>query len=154
MNSSDYEKPNGLSRQDLILLKLSLIGCGCLLSIGLLIYAVARFQTISKATPSEQPKPGETQQNLTTPTQPSNTPLVITKKPQSPIVIEEGSEAYYCLQNNGGSGCLERDRFAPNYKVIAPPRPQRTYGDYLVQYGVREPGADCGRYLNGQPNCN
>jgi hypothetical protein len=73
------------------------------------------------------------------------------KKPEKPIVIEEGSDAWFCLQNNGGSGCLERDRFAPNYKVIAPPKPAKTYDDYLIQYGVR--GDVCGRFLNGQPNC-
>ena len=58
MNSSNYGNPNPQSRQDLILLKLSLIGCGCFLSIGLLVYAVANFQTVAK-TPPEQIKPGD-----------------------------------------------------------------------------------------------
>ncbi|MFM6451403.1 MAG: hypothetical protein ACKPH7_06295, partial [Planktothrix sp.] len=57
MNGLDYEKPNSLSRQNLVLLKLSLIGCGCLLSIGLLVYAISRFQTATKTTPPEQIKP-------------------------------------------------------------------------------------------------
>lgn len=151
MNGLDYEKHNSLSRQDLILLKMSALGCGCLLSIGVLIYAIANFQAISKADTKEQVKPGDGRRELTTPTQPSEAPAIITKKPDKPIIIEEGSEAYYCIQNNGGDGCLGRDRFAPNYKVIAPPRPRKTYEDYLVQYGVR--GEDCGRYFNGQPNC-
>jgi len=151
MNGLDYGNPNPQSRKDLILLKLSFIGCGCLLSIGLFIYTIANFQTITKADPEEVIKPGNGRRELTTPTQPSEAPLIITKKPQKPIEIEEGSEAYFCLKNNGGSGCLTRDRFAPNYRVIAPPKPQKTYEDYLVQYGVRS--GECGRYLNGKPNC-
>jgi hypothetical protein len=79
-------------------------------------------------------------------------PLVITKKPNKPIVIEEGSEAWFCLQNNGGDDCLERDRFAPNYQIVSPPKTDKTYEDYLVQYGVRSDGY-CGRYFNGEPNC-
>ncbi|HEY9867202.1 MAG TPA: hypothetical protein V6D21_23705, partial [Candidatus Obscuribacterales bacterium] len=82
-----------------------------------------------------------------TPKQTIEPPLVITKKSNKPIVIEEGSAAWFCIQNNGGSGCLDRDRFAPNYRVIVPAR-SKTYDDYLVQYGVREPGG-CGRYFNG-----
>jgi len=151
MNGLDYGNPNPQSRKDLILLKLSLIGCGCLLSIGLLVYAIARFQTVSKANPEEVIKPGNGRRELKAPTKPSESPLIITKKPQKPIVIEEGSEAWFCLRNNGGDGCLSRDRFAPNYRVIAPPKPQKTYEDYLVQYGVRS--GECGRYLNGKPNC-
>ncbi|MFM6399419.1 hypothetical protein [Planktothrix sp.] len=150
MNQIDYGSTNPQSRQDLMLLKLSFIGCGLLLSIGLLVFTIARFQSIAKTSP-EQPKPGEVQKNLTTPTQPSEQSPIVIKKSQSPIVIEEQSEAWFCIQNNGGSGCLTRDRFAPNYKVIAPPRPQKSYEDYLVQYRVRSD--DCGRYLNGQPNC-
>ncbi|MFM6451210.1 MAG: hypothetical protein ACKPH7_05310 [Planktothrix sp.] len=151
MNQIEYEKPNGLSRQDLIILKLSVIGCGGLLLIGLLVYAVANLKTVAKSDPKEQIKPGDGRRELKAPTKPSEPPLIITKKPQKPIEIEEGSEAWFCIQNNGGDGCLDRDRFAPNFKVIAPPRPQKTYEDYLVQYGVRS--GDCGRYLNGQPNC-
>lgn len=151
MNSTEYEKANGLSRQDLVLLKLSLIGCGLLLSIGLLVFTVARFQTVTKADPNEQIKPGDGRRELTTPTQPSEAPAIITRKAQKPIIVEEGSEAFNCLQNNGGSDCLNRDRFAPNYQIVSPPRPQKSYEDYLVQYGVR--GGNCGRYFNGQPNC-
>jgi len=152
MNQIDYEKPNLQSRQDLILLKMSALGCGCLLSIGLLVYAVSGLKTITRADPKEQIKPGDGRRELKAPTKPSEAPLIITKKPQKPIEIEEGSEAYFCLKNNGGSGCLTRDRFAPNYRVIAPPRPQKTYEDYLVQYGIRN-SEDCGRYFNGKPNC-
>jgi len=153
MNGLDYGNPLGLSRQDLIILKLSVIGCGGLLLIGLLVYAVANLKTVAKSDPKEQMKPGDGRRELKAPTKPSEPPLIVTKKPQKPIEIEEGSEAWFCLKNNGGSGCLNRDRFAPNYKVISPPKPQKTYEDYLVQYGIR-PGADCGRYLNGQPNCD
>ncbi|MBE9144912.1 hypothetical protein [Planktothrix mougeotii] len=152
MNQIDYGNPNGLSRQDLIILKLSVIGCGGLLLIGLLVFAIASFKTVVKADPKEQIKPGDGRRELTTPTRPSEAPAIITKKPQKPIIVEEGSEAWFCLQNNGGDGCLSRDRFAPNYKIVSPPKPQKTYEDYLVQYGVRN-GGDCGRYLNGKPNC-
>lgn len=152
MNQIDHGNPNGLSRQDLIILKLSVIGCGGLLLIGLLVFAIAQFQFIGKANPKEQIKPGDGRRELKAPTKPSEAPAIITRKPQKPIIVEEGSEAWFCIQNNGGDGCLSRDRFAPNYKVIAPPRPRKTYEDYLVQYGVRN-GGDCGRYLNGKPNC-
>ena len=152
MNQIDYGNPNGLSRQDLIILKLSVIGCGGLLLIGLLVFAIAQLQFITKTNPNEQIKPGDGRRELKAPSKPSEPPLIVTKKPQKPVIVEEGSEAWFCLKNNGGSGCLSRDRFAPNFKVIAPPRPQRTYEDYLVQYGVRN-GGDCGRYLNGKPNC-
>ena len=151
MNQIDYGKTNGLQRQDLVILKLSVIGCGGLLLVGLLVFAIAQLQFIGKAQPSEQIKPGDGRRELTTPTQPSEQSPIVVKKPQKPIVIEEGSEAWFCIQNNCGDGCLSRDRFAPNFKVIAPPRPQKTYQDYLVQYGVR--GGDCGRYLNGRSNC-
>ena len=117
--------------------------------IGGIIHVVNSRQTITKTDPKEQIKPGISNQKLTTPTQP---PLVITKKPQKPIEIEEGSDAWFCLQNNGGSGCLERNRFAPNYKVVSPPQPQKTYEDYLIEYGVRSEGY-CDRYFNGRPNC-
>ena len=152
MNQIDYGKTNGLQRQDLVILKLSVIGCGGLLLVGLLVFAIAQLQFIGKAQPSEQIKPGDGRRELTTPTQPSEQSPIVVKKPQKPIVIEEGSEAWFCIQNNGGDGCLSRDRFAPNYKVIAPQKPQKTYEDYLVQYGVRNE-EDCGRYLNGRSNC-
>ena len=151
MNSSDYENPNKLSRQDLIILKLSVIGCGLLLSVGLLVYATAWFQTISKASSDGTVNPGKVTKEQNTLTPSSEAPMIITKKPQQPITIEEGSQAWFCLKNNGGTGCLNRDRFAPNYKIIQPPKPQKNYDDYLVQYGIR-PGVDCERYLNGKPN--
>ncbi|MFM6209319.1 hypothetical protein, partial [Planktothrix sp.] len=106
MNGLDYENPNPQSRKDLILLKFSLIGCGLLLSIGLLVFAIANFTTVAKTTPPEQIKPEDGRRELKAPTKPSEPPLIITKKPQKPIEIEEGSEAYFCLKNNGGSGCL------------------------------------------------
>ena len=148
MNGLDYEKHNSLSRQDLILLKMSALGCGCLLSIGLLVYAVANLQAISKADTKEQVKPGDGRRELTTPTQPSEAPAIITKKPDKPIIIEEGSEAYYCIQNNGGNDCLNRDRFAPNYRVIR----EKTYEDRLVDYGIR-PINNCPPAIAWQPNC-
>jgi len=151
MNGLDYENPNPQSRKDLILLKFSLIGCGLLLSIGLLVFAIANFTTATKTAPPEQIKPGDGRRELKAPTKPSEPPLIVTKKPQKPIEIEEGSEAWFCLRNNGGDGCLSRDRFTPSYKVIEPPKPQKTYEDYLAEYGVR--GEDCGRYFNGKPNC-
>ncbi|MGL4502826.1 MAG: hypothetical protein ACRC2M_24100 [Planktothrix sp.] len=133
----------------LILLKGIAIATITVSLIGGIIHVVNSRQTITKLPTPQQPKPGISNQKLT---QPSEPPLVITKQPQKPIVIEEGSQAFYCLQNNGGSGCLERNRFAPNYKVVSPPQPQKTYEDYLIQYGIR-PGGDCGRYFNGRPNC-
>ncbi|CAD5983890.1 hypothetical protein [Planktothrix agardhii] len=135
----------------LILLKGIAIATITVSLIGGIIHVVNSRQTITKSPTPQQIKPGISNQKLTTPTEPLEPPKVVVKKPQNPIEIEEGSDAFYCLQNNGGSGCLERDRFAPNYKVIAPPKPAKTYDDYLIQYGVR--GDVCGRFLNGQPNC-
>ncbi|BBD57207.1 hypothetical protein NIES204_45430 (plasmid) [Planktothrix agardhii NIES-204] len=134
----------------LILLKGIAIATISVSLIGGIIHVVNSRQTITKSS-AQQPKPDISNQKLITLTQPSEQPKVVVKKPEKPIVIEEGSDAWFCLQNNGGSGCLERDRFAPNYKVIAPPKPAKTYDDYLIQYGVR--GDVCGRFLNGQPNC-
>ena len=136
----------------LILLKGMAIATITVSLIGGIIHVVNSRQTITKTDPKEQPKPDISNQKLITPTQPSEQPKVVVKKPEKPIVIEEGSDAWFCLQNNGGSGCLERNRFAPNYKVVSPPQPQKTYEDYLIQYGVRGDGY-CGRYFNGQPNC-
>jgi len=136
----------------LILLKWIAIATITVSLIGGIIHVVNSRQTITKTDPKEQPKPDISNQKLITPTQPSEQPKVVVKKPQKPIEIEEGSEAFYCLQNNGGSGCLERNRFAPNYKVVSPPQPQKTYEDYLIEYGVRSEGY-CDRYFNGRPNC-
>jgi hypothetical protein len=133
----------------LILLKGIAIATISVSLIGGIIHVVNSRQTITKSPTPEQPKSGISNQKLT---QPSEPPLVMTKKPQKPIEIEEGSDAWFCLQNNGGSGCLDRDRFAPNYRLVAPPQRVKTYEDYLIQYGVRESG-DCGRYFNGRPNC-
>ena len=133
----------------LILLKGIAIATITVSLIGGIIHVVNSRQTITKLPTMEQPNPGISNQKLT---QPSEPPLVITKKPQKLIVIEEGSDAWFCLQNNGGSGCLERNRFAPNYKVVSPPQPQKTYEDYLIEYGVRSEGY-CDRYFNGRPNC-
>jgi hypothetical protein len=133
----------------LILLKGIAIATISVSLIGGIIHVVNSRQTITKSPTPEQPKSGISNQKLT---QPSEPPLVMTKKPQKPIEIEEGSDAWFCLQNNGGSGCLDRDRFAPNYRLVSPPKRVKTYEDYLIQYGVRESG-DCGRYFNGRPNC-
>jgi hypothetical protein len=149
MNGIDLSKPENVAiARDSIILKSSLLGCLGLGLIGLGIFTVSNSQNGVKLQSQATGKPDKMQ----TLTKPSDPPLVTTKKPNKPIVIEEGSKAYYCIKNNGGPGCLERDRFAPNYKVIAPPKHQKTYEDYLVQYGVRGDGY-CGRYLNGQPNC-
>ena len=150
MNNIDLSKPESVAiAPDSIILKFSLLGCLGLALIGLGIFTVNNHQNAVKL---QQQATGKTNK-IQTSTKPSEPPLIITKKPQKPIVIEEGSDAWFCIQNNGGSVCLTRDRFAPNYQVVSPPKPQKTYEDYLIQYGVREPGGYCGRYLNGQPNC-
>jgi hypothetical protein len=133
----------------LILLKGIAIATVTVSLIGGIIHVVNSRQTITKSPTMEQPKPGISNQKLTTPTEP---PKVVVKKPEKPIVIEEGSDAFYCLQNNGGFGCLDRDRFAPNYRLVSPPKRVKTYEDYLIEYGVRGEGY-CGRYFNGRPNC-
>jgi hypothetical protein len=149
MNGIDLSKSENVAiAQDSIILKFSLLGCVGLALIGLGIFTVSNHQSAVKSQSQATGKPDKMQ----TLTKPSDPPLIITKKPSKPIEIEEGSAAWFCLQNNGGSGCLNRDRFAPNFKVIAPPKTDKTYEDYLVQYGIRESGY-CGRYLNGQPNC-
>jgi len=149
MNSIDLSKPENVAiAQESIILKFSLLGCVGLALIGLGIFTVSNHQNGVKLQSQATGKPDKMQ----TLTKPSDPPLVITKKPSKPIVIEEGSKAYYCIKNNGGPGCLNRDRFAPNFKVVSPPKTDKTYEDYLVQYGVRSDGY-CGRYLNGEPNC-
>ena len=148
MNGIDLSKPNAQSSQDSIILKFSLIGCLGLALIGFAVFTFGNHQNGVKSQPQATGKP----EKIKTSTKPSDPPLIVTKKPNKPIVIEEGSAAWFCVKNNGGPGCLNRDRFAPNYQVVPPPKPQKTYEDYLVQYGVRG-GGYCGRYLNGQPNC-
>jgi len=149
MNSIDLSKPENVAiAQESIILKFSLLGCVGLALIGLGIFTVSNHQNGVKLQHQATAKPNK----ATTPKTQSQPPLIITKKPPETIVIEEGSAAWFCLQNNGGSGCLDRDRFAPNYRVVAPPKPEKTYEDYLVQYGVRESGY-CDRYFNGAPNC-
>jgi hypothetical protein len=149
MNNIDLLKPEKVAiAQDSIILKFSLLGCVGLALIGLGIFTFTSYQNGVKLQSQATGKPNK----LITPQTQSPAPLIVTKKPQKPIVIEEGSAAWFCLQNNGGSGCLNRDRFAPNYRVIDPPKTEKTYEDYLVQYGVRGDGY-CGRYLNGEPNC-
>ena len=149
MNNIDLSKPDNVAiAPDSIILKFSLLGCVGLALIGLGIFTVSNSQNAVKSQQQATGKP----EKIKTSTKPSEPPLIVTKKPNKPVVIEEGSEAWFCLQNNGGSGCLNRDRFAPNYRLVAPPQRVKTYEDYLVQYGVREPGG-CGRYFNGEPNC-
>jgi hypothetical protein len=150
MNEIDLSKPENVAiARDSIILKFSLLGCLGLSLIGLGIFTVSNHQSAVKSQSQATGKPNKMQAL----TKPSDPPLIVTKKPNKPIVIEEGSEAYFCLKNNGGSVCLTRDRFAPNYQIVAPPRYEKTYEDYLVQYGVREPEGYCGRYFNGEPNC-
>jgi hypothetical protein len=149
MNSIDLSKPENVAiAQESIILKFSLLGCLGLALIGLGIFTVSNHQNGVKLQSQATGKP----EKVIIPKTKTEPPLIITKKPNKPIVIEEGSAAWFCLQNNGGSGCLDRDRFAPNYRVVAPPKPEKTYEDYLVQYGVRESGY-CDRYFNGAPNC-
>jgi hypothetical protein len=149
MNNIDLSKPDNVAiAQDSIILKYSLLGCLGLALIGLGVFTFSSYQNGVKLQSQATGKPNKVQ----TSTKPSDPPLIITKKPQKPIVIEEGSAAWFCIKNNGGSGCLDRDRFAPNYRVIDPPKTEKTYEDYLVQYGVRGDGY-CGRYFNGEPNC-
>jgi hypothetical protein len=149
MNGIDLSKPDNVAiAQDSIILKFSLLGCIGLALIGLGIFTVSNHQSGVKSQSQATGKPNKMQ----TLTKPSDPPLIVTKKPSKPIEIEEGSAAWFCIKNNGGSGCLDRDRFAPNYKVIAPPQRVKTYEDYLVQYGVRGDGY-CGRSFNGEPNC-
>jgi hypothetical protein len=149
MNEIDLSKPDNVAiAQESIILKFSLLGCVGLALIGLGIFTISNSQNGVKLHPQSTGKP----EKATTPKTQSQPPLIVTKKPQKPIVIEEGSEAYFCLKNNGGSVCLNRDRFAPNYRVIDPPQTEKTYEDYLIQYGIRESGG-CGRYFNGEPNC-
>jgi hypothetical protein len=149
MNSIDLSKSENVAiARDSIILKFSLLGCVGLALIGLGIFTFTSYQNGVKLQSQATAKPNK----LITPQTQSPAPLIVTKKPPETIVIEEGSAAWFCVQNNGGSGCLERDRFAPNYKVIAPPQTEKTYEDYLIQYGIREPGG-CDRYFNGAPNC-
>lgn len=140
------------SKLKLLLLKSVVSGSVLLGLFGGVIYLAVPVPSDNKQAKSEAPKTDNRQAKLGTPTQPLEPPPVVVKKPNKPIEIEEGSAAWFCLQNNGGSGCLTRDRFAPNYQVVEPPQRVKTYEDYLVQYGVREPGY-CDRYLNGRPNC-
>ena len=149
MNTIKLSDPEKVAiAPDSIILKFSLLGCVGLALIGLGIFTVNNHQNGVKLQSQATGKTNKIQ----TSTKPSEPPLIVTKKPQKPIVIEEGSAAWFCVKNNGGSGCLNRDRFAPNYKIVSPPRPEKTYEDYLIEYGVRGDGY-CGRYLNGEPNC-
>jgi hypothetical protein len=149
MNGIDLSKTdNAAIAPDSIILKFSLLGCVGLALIGLGIFTVSNHQNAVK---SQQQATGKTEKVALPKTQ-SQPPLIVTKKPNKPIFIEEGSKAYFCIKNNGGPVCLTRDRYAPNYQVVSPPQPEKTYEDYLVQYGVRESGG-CDRYFNGEPNC-
>jgi hypothetical protein len=149
MNGIDLSKPEKVAiAQESIILKFSILGC---VGLALIVFGIYTFTSYQNGVKLQQQATGKPEK-VQTLTKPSEPPPVITKKPNKPVVIEEGSKAYYCIKNNGGPGCLNRDRLAPNFKIVSPPRPQKTYEDYLVQYGVRESGY-CGRYLNGQPNC-
>ena len=141
------------SKPRLMPLKSVAVGSVVLLLAGGIIYLIQSRSNLAKIPPQEQPNRGDTRRELTTPKTQSEPPLVVTKKPQQPITVEEGSEAWFCLKNNGGSSCLTRDRFVPNYKIVPQPKAQKSYEDYLVEYGVRS-GSYCGRWLNGKPHCN
>ena len=149
MNNIDLSKPDNVAiAQDSIILKFSLLGC---IGLGLIGLGVFTFYNHQSGIKSQQQATGKPEK-IQTSTKPSEPPLIVVKKPDKAVVIEEGSEAWFCIQNNGGSGCLDRDRFAPNYRLVSPPKRVKTYEDYLIQYGVRESGY-CGRYFNGRPNC-
>ena len=149
MNSVNLSEPEKVAiAQDSLILKFSLIGCLGLALIGFAVFTFGNHQNGVKSQPQSTGKP----EKIKTSTKPSDPPLIVTKKPPEPVVIEEGSKAYFCIKNNGGSGCLTRDRFAPNYQIVSPPQREKTYEDYLIQYGVRGEGY-CDRYLNGHPNC-
>ena len=148
MNGVDLSKPDNTAiAQEIIILKITLLGC---IGLGLIGLGVFTFYNHQSGIKSQQQATGKPEK-IKTSTKPSEPPLIVVKKPDKAVVIEEGSEAWFCIQNNGGSGCLDRDRFAPNYKVVSPPLRVKTYEDYLVQYGVRGEGY-CGRYFNGEPN--
>lgn len=149
MNGVDLSKPDNTAiAQEIIILKITLLGC---IGLGLIGLGVFTFYNHQSGIKSQQQATGKPEK-IKTSTKPSEPPLIVVKKPDKAVVIEEGSEAWFCIQNNGGSGCLDRDRFAPNYKVVSPPQPQKTYEDYLIEYGVRSEGY-CDRYFNGRPNC-
>ena len=149
MNGVDLSKPDNTAiAQEIIILKITLLGC---IGLGLIGLGVFTFYNHQSGIKSQQQATGKPEK-IKTSTKPSEPPLIVVKKPDKAVVIEEGSEAWFCIQNNGGSGCLDRDRFAPNYKVVSPPLRVKTYEDYLVQYRVRGEGY-CGRYFNGEPNC-
>jgi hypothetical protein len=149
MNSVNLSEPEKVAiAQELIVLKLTLLGCISLALVGWGVFTFYKHQITAKIQPQVTAQP----EKVTIPQTQSQPPLIITKKPQKPIEIEEGSAAWFCIQNNGGSDCLDRDRFAPNYRVVSPPKRVKTYEDYLIQYGVRESGG-CGKYFNGKPNC-
>jgi hypothetical protein len=149
MNGIDLSKPENVAiAQESIILKFSLLGCVGLALIGLGIFTFTSYQNGVKLQPQSTGKLDK----ATTPKTQSQPPLIITKKPPETIVIEEGSAAWFCIKNNGGDSCLTRDKTAPNYQVVSPPKTEKTYEDYLIQYGVRESGY-CGRYFNGEPNC-
>lgn len=151
INIASVPSPPDTSKLRMMLLKSILSGSVLLGCFGSIIHLVNPESNITKAATATA-QPTIKQGKIQTPTQPSEPPLVITKKPNKPIEIEEGSEAWFCIKNNGGSGCLTRDRFAPNYKVVSPPKRGKTYEDYLVQYGIRSDD-NCGRWFNGKPNC-
>lgn len=139
------------SKLRLLLLKGVVSGSVLVGLFGAIIFLAVPVPGDSNKVESKPQKSDDTQRELTAPTQLSEQPIIIIKKSQKPVEIEEGSEAYHCIKNNGGNDCLNRSRFAPNYKIINPPVYQRNYDDYLVNYGGGD--GDCGRYLNGQPNC-
>jgi hypothetical protein len=149
MNTIKLSDPEKVAiAPDSIILKFSLLGCVGLALIGFGIFTITNHQNGVKSQQQATGKP----EKVATPKTQSEPPLIVTKKPNKPIEIEEGSAAWFCIQNNGGSVCLTRDRFAPNYRLVSPPEREKTYEDYLIEYGVRGDGY-CGRYLNGEPNC-
>jgi len=145
MNSIDLSKPEKVViAQDSIILKVSLLGC---LGLGLIGSFVFIMSGLKEAPPQATGKPDKV---IISQTQ-SNPPLIVTKEPSKPVIIEEGSEAWFCIQNNGGDSCLTRDRFAPNYQVVSR---EKTYEDRLVECGIRPMNTNnCPPEIAWQPNC-
>lgn len=148
---SAYSQETIQDRPKLILLKgVTVLSLAILLS-GVIIDLVQRQHSsfnVGKADEKEKIMPGDGRRNLNQPNQPTEPQIVITKKPQQPIIVEEGSDAWFCLKNNGGSGCLGRDKIAPNYKVV---EQKKSYNDYLMDYGIQP--NNCPPEISWQPNC-
>lgn len=142
----------------LMLLKCVTLATIIILLCGIIINLVQKPVKVGKADDNEVIMPGDGRQNLTKPqpqSEPSSEPkIVINKKPQQTLIVEEGSDAYYCIKNNGGSSCLGRDKIVQDYKVV---NREKTYEDRLVEYGINRNinpiNNNCPPEISWQPNC-